>query len=45
MAYVIIEDDQVVGIFHMPQPHLEGYQEIPDEDTRIADYLESQEAP
>jgi len=42
MAHVLIEIDLVVGVFARPQPQLEGYQEIPDDDARITAFLASQ---
>lgn len=42
MAYVIIEDDKIVGIFANPQPQLNGYSEILDDDARIEEFNQSQ---
>ena len=44
MVYVVIENEKVVGVFANPQPQLEGYAEIADDDPRIATFLAAQEA-
>lgn len=43
MANVILQNNVVVGIFFMPQPHLEGYTELPDNDQRVLDYINQQQ--
>lgn len=39
MANVVIENDLITGIFGRPQPHLEGFQEIADDDPRIQEFI------
>jgi len=45
MAYVVIEDDCVVGVFSRPQVHLENYYEIEDNDPRIEAFLSAVPLP
>lgn len=40
MAYVVIEDDCVVGVFSRPQVHLENYYEIEDNDEKIINFYQ-----
>lgn len=43
MAYVTIdEDNNVTGIFAVPQPDLEGYEKIEDDDARITAFQSAQ---
>ncbi len=42
MAYVVIENNFVVGVFSRPQPHLENYEEISNSDPRITDFYQQQ---
>ncbi len=46
MAYVVIESEEVVGVFASPQaePQPEGYAEIADDDPRIAAFWEKRHA-
>lgn len=39
MAHVAIEGDAVVGVFVVAQPGMVGYEEVPDDDPRIEQYL------
>lgn len=41
MAYVIIENNIVVGLFAVPQNHLDLYEEIADDDVRINDFYQT----
>jgi len=43
MVHVVIENNLVTGVFARPQPHLDGYQEIPDDDQRINDFYQRQQ--
>lgn len=38
MAYVTIVDNKVTGVFNSPQPQLQGFQAIPDNDKRLQDF-------
>ena len=38
MAFVVIEDGEVVGVFARPQQSVAGYAEIADDDPRVAAY-------
>lgn len=45
MAYVVIENDKIVGVFagRQAEPQPPGYAEIPDDDPRIAEFLAERE--
>ena len=43
MAHVVIENGLVVGVFALAQPHLNGYQEISEDDPRIPDFYQRQQ--
>ena len=42
MAYVVIKDGEVIGVFANPQPHLDGYSEIADDDALLQEFYNKQ---
>lgn len=44
MAFVTLDEKgEVSGIFANPHPHLDGYAEIADDDSRISTYYEKRQ--
>jgi len=38
MAYVTIDSGNVTGVYNMPQPELNGFQIVADDDVRISEF-------
>ena len=43
MPYAQIINDEIVGVFNMPQPSIEGVELVDDDDARLAAFYESQQ--